>query len=75
MNDIVQAIATVGYPIVCSLISFWYINKISGDYRKDYNALHAKHEEEVKTLTIAIESQKEVIRSLEMEIEEGRKCD
>lgn len=70
MNDVVQAIATVGYPIVCSLLSFAYIYKISDDYRKDYNALHEKHKEEVLALTAAIENQKEVIRSLEMEIEE-----
>lgn len=59
--DILQAISTVGFPIVMCVVMMWYI-KYNGDkqsadikeLREDYNSQIAKISEAVNNNTIAI---------------------
>lgn len=64
MDFLLQAVSTIGFPIVCVGCSFWYINKTQNEYRQDYNRLHESHAKEVQALTTALTENTEVIRSL-----------
>lgn len=59
-----------GFPILVVICAFWYINKIQEEYREDYNALHKTHEEEVKSLTAALNSNTEILSRLRDTLED-----
>ena len=52
MNDVITAISTVGFPIVMSLILFWYLQKETETHRDETNAL----KDAINKLEIAITS-------------------
>ncbi len=52
MNDVITAISTVGFPIVMSLILFWYLQKETEAHREETNAL----KDAINKLEIAITS-------------------
>ena len=52
MNDVITAISTVGFPIVMSLILFWYLQKETESHREETNAL----KDAINKLEIAITS-------------------
>ncbi len=50
MNDIVNIISSVGFPIAMSLLLFWYLQKESEQHRAETNGL----KEAITKLEIAI---------------------
>ena len=64
MNEWLQAIATVGFPI-CAAAYMAYLNR---EQTKDFAAMldkqNAQHEEEVSALTLAINNNTQVITIL-----------
>ena len=39
MNDIVSVITTVGFPIACCLILFWFVYHQNKDHKEEVNSL------------------------------------
>lgn len=56
MNEIIQAITTVGFPIVMCLIACFYIKYILDANREQINTMNAEHKAEVSEMTKAIEN-------------------
>ena len=54
MQEMVQLISTVGFPIVVSLIMFYYVRDQGDKNREDVKALNAAHKEELLTVIDAI---------------------
>lgn len=53
-TSILQAIATIGFPIVACIGIAWFFNKVNENYRSDIKELSTQHKEEVKAMTEAI---------------------
>lgn len=51
---VMQAISTVGFPIVCVLGMGWYVKYITDKNRDDMNTLNAQHKEELTQVTEAL---------------------
>lgn len=54
MQEMVQLISTVGFPIVVSLIMFYYVRDQGDKNREDVKALNEAHKEELLTVIDAI---------------------
>jgi hypothetical protein len=54
MQEIVQLISTVCFPIVVSLIMFYYVRDQGDKNREDVKALNEAHKEELLTVIDAI---------------------
>lgn len=50
INIILQAISTVGFPIVCCAALFWMINKQDENHKAEVNALRSVLEENTKAI-------------------------
>lgn len=64
MNEIIDAISTVGFPIVCFFMCGWYVK-----YREDKNdekldKLNTQHDEEVAKLTEVINANTQALNRL-----------
>ena len=54
MQEMVQLISTVGFPIVVSLIMFYYVRDQGDKNREDVKALNEAHKEELLTVIDAL---------------------
>lgn len=63
-NDIINAITTVGFPIVMCIVMCWYIMKINEQHNKDIIDLHEKHQQEMLDITTAINNNTLAIQKL-----------
>lgn len=50
-GQILQAIATIGFPIVACIGIAWFFNRVNENYRQDIKELSKSHQEETKTIT------------------------
>lgn len=57
-------ISKFGYPIVVSLIAFWYIYKTNQQYRDDMKEMRQEHADEVHTLSEAVNNNTLVMQKL-----------
>lgn len=46
-TNILQAVSTVGFPILCALVMGYYVKYISDCNREDIKELNAQHNEEM----------------------------
>lgn len=46
-TEILQAISTVGFPILCALVMGYYVKYISDKNREDIKELNTQHNEEM----------------------------
>ena len=53
-NEIMQAITTVGFPIVCCGAMAWYVKYSTDKSREEITQLNERHKEEIKEVTTAI---------------------
>lgn len=53
-NVILQAVGTLGFPIVCSIAMAWYVKYISDRNREDIRKLNEQHQQEMKEVTTAL---------------------
>lgn len=51
---IMQAIGTVGFPIVCCVVMMWYVKYSTDKNREEIARLNAEHKEEMSEVTKAI---------------------
>lgn len=50
-GQVLQAIATVGFPIIACIGIAWFFNRVNENYRSDIKELSKAHQEETKTIT------------------------
>ena len=63
-NTILQAIATVGFPIVMCLLLIWYIKDTNEKTSENIKEITAKHLEETKEFTEALNKNTLVLQRL-----------
>ena len=54
VQDIITAIASVGFPIVACAAMSYFFHHVNDNYRSDVKEMNEKHQEEVKAMTEAI---------------------
>ena len=56
VQDIITAIASVGFPIVACAAMAYFFHHVNDNYRNDVKEMTAKHQEETKAMTEAIQN-------------------
>lgn len=54
INDILTAVTTVGFPIVCCGAMMYYVKYTTDKHREEIETLNAQHRDEMKEVTNAI---------------------
>lgn len=54
LQAIMQAVTTLGFPIVCCGAMMWYVKYITDKNREEIDKLNTQHNEEMKEVTMAI---------------------
>ena len=54
VNTILQAVGTVGFPIVCAIAMAWYVKYVTDRNREDIEKLNTQHQQEMKDVTTAL---------------------
>lgn len=54
LNTILQAVGTVGFPIVCAIAMAWYVKYVTDRNREDIEKLNTQHQQEMKEVTSAL---------------------
>lgn len=65
MEELLQGISTVGFPIASFLLMFWYVNKKDADHREETNALREAIMQLITSVnnnTVVITELKDLIR-------------
>ena len=63
-STILQAITSVGFPIVCCLVMMYYVKYTDDRHRSETEKLNTMHREEMKEVTTAITNNTLVIQQL-----------
>ena len=56
MNEILNAITTVGFPIVSCICIAWYAKYTNDNYRNDMKEANSQHKEEMNQLSQALQN-------------------
>ena len=54
VNTILQAVSSVGFPIVCAACVGWYVKYLTDRNREDIEKLNEQHRLEMKEITEAL---------------------
>lgn len=54
VNAILQAVGTLGFPIVCAVAMAWYVKYMTDRNREDIDKLNEQHQQEMKEVTTAL---------------------
>lgn len=54
MNEVINAITNLGFPIVMCGAALWYVKYIEDKHREEREIMQQKHDEEMKSITGAI---------------------
>lgn len=54
VTAVMQAISSLGFPIVACIAIAWYFNKVNENYRQDIKELTQQNKEQLEKLTEAI---------------------
>lgn len=54
VNAILQAVGTLGFPIVCAVAMAWYVKYMTDQNREDIEKLNIQHQQEMKDVTSAL---------------------
>lgn len=73
INVILQAIATVGFPICACIVIGWYFSKVNDNYRNDIKEITASHKDEITQLSSVIQQNTLVIQKLCDSLEDIKK--
>lgn len=71
VNSFIQAVTTVGFPIVCCGAMMWYVKYDTDKNREDVMALNEMHKQEVSEVTKALNNNTLVIQKLVDRLEAG----
>lgn len=71
VNTILQAVGTVGFPIVCAIAMAWYVKYVTDRNREDIEKLNAQHQQEMKEVTTALNNNTLALQKLSDVIGKG----
>lgn len=54
MTEVVQMISSVGFPIVCCLLMFYYIKSVTANFQSQLTDIMKSHKEETKSMETAL---------------------
>lgn len=54
INDILTAVTTVGFPIVCCGAMMYYVKYTTDKHREEIETLNTQHKDEMKEVTNAV---------------------
>lgn len=64
INAVIQAIGTVGFPIVCAVAMGWYVKYSTDKNREDIEKLNERHRQEMSDVTTALNNNTLAIQHL-----------
>lgn len=73
IQDVLTAIASVGFPIVACCAMAYFFAKVNDNYRSDVKEITATHKEETSAMTAALNEIKLVIQRLVDKLEDEKK--
>lgn len=73
MNEILNAITTVGFPIVSCIVIAWYAKYTNDNYRNDMKEANTVHKEEMNQLSQALQNNTLALQKLCTMIEKEEK--
>lgn len=71
LNTILQAVGTVGFPIVCAIAMAWYVKYVTDRNREDIEKLNTQHQQEMKEVTTALNNNTLALQKLSDVIGKG----
>lgn len=71
VNAILQAVATLGFPIVCAIAMAWYVKYMTDRNREDVDKLNEQHKQEMKEVTTALNNNTLALQKLSDVIGKG----
>lgn len=54
MNEIINAITNLGFPIVMCGAALWYVKYVEDKHREERERMQQQHDDEMKSVTAAI---------------------
>lgn len=72
LQEILTAIATVGFPIVACCAMAYFFARVNDNYRNDLKELSREHKEEMTGMTEAINNNTLVIQKLIDRMDDGK---
>lgn len=75
MQDIIQMISSVGFPIACACACGYYVKYITDKNREQVANLNQKHREEISEIVKAINNNTVALTKLVEELEGGMLSD
>lgn len=54
VNEILQAVSTIGFPIVCAVAMAWYVKYMTDRNREEIDKINTQHQQEMKEVTTAL---------------------
>lgn len=71
VNSLLQAVGTVGFPIVCAIAMAWYVKYVTDRNREDIEKLNTQHQQEMKEVTTALNNNTLALQKLSDVIGKG----
>lgn len=71
VNAILQAVGTLGFPIVCAIAMAWYVKYMTDRNREDIDKLNEQHQQEMKEVTTALNNNTLALQKLSDVIGKG----
>lgn len=72
MNEVIQAISSLGFPIVACIGLGWYVKYQTDAYRQEVKDLQREHKEEINKMTDALNNNTSAIMKLTEKIDGGK---
>lgn len=71
VNTILQAVGTLGFPIVCAIAMAWYVKYVTDRNREDIEKINTQHQQEMKEVTMALNNNTLALQKLSDVIGKG----
>lgn len=71
VNEILQLVSTLGFPIVCAVAMAWYVKYMTDRNREEIDKLNMQHQQEMKEVTTALNNNTLALQKLSDVIENG----
>lgn len=71
VNEILQLVSTLGFPIVCAVAMAWYVKYMTDRNREEIDKLNTQHQQEMKEVTTALNNNTLALQKLSDVIENG----
>lgn len=71
LNEILQSVSTLGFPIVCAVAMAWYVKYMTDRNREEIDKINMQHQQEMKEVTTALNNNTLALQKLSDVIENG----